>query len=99
MKSASEVMHGFALAGNAGTFLVDMFPACKFSILSLLDYVTDSQYTVLSVLYVPSWFPGAEFKIKAAQWHKHADIFKSAPFEEVERSMVSLYLQAYLARF
>jgi len=38
--------------------------------------------------YVPSWFPGASFKRKAAHWRKINDDLTEIPFKHVENLMV-----------
>ncbi len=40
--------------------------------------------------YVPKWFPGAGWKLKAKKWNKLRKIFIEKPFEEVKSRMVSL---------
>lgn len=38
--------------------------------------------------YVPQWFPGAEFKRKAARWRKELNEFINLPFNHVKELMV-----------
>ncbi|KAF8510113.1 cytochrome P450 [Hysterangium stoloniferum] len=37
--------------------------------------------------YVPSWFPGASFKRKAADWRKATTYMSEAPFQAVKKAM------------
>lgn len=45
--------------------------------------------SALLVRYIPSWFPGASFKRTALLSQKYADDMVEAPFQFVEKSMVS----------
>ena len=38
--------------------------------------------------YVPEWFPGAKFQIKAAMMRKHATIMRNMTFSATEELMV-----------
>lgn len=40
------------------------------------------------VKYVPSWFPGASFKKKAARWNENNDRMINRPFDAVKESLV-----------
>jgi hypothetical protein len=41
--------------------------------------------------YVPSWFPGASFKKKAARWRKAKDIMAERPFRHVQEQLVQVH--------
>ena len=55
--------------------------------------------------YIPSWFPGAGFKRKAAEWRALMQEFVDIPFEFVKKDLVRLprlYLDplvAHMIRF
>ena len=38
--------------------------------------------------YIPSWFPGAGFKLKAARWRQAADKLLNLPFDRVKACLV-----------
>ena len=40
--------------------------------------------------YVPSWFPGAEFKRKAARWRALISETLERPYHRVKRELVSI---------
>ena len=40
------------------------------------------------LVYVPSWFPGAGFKKKAAHWRKLGEILTEKPFRYVQEQLV-----------
>lgn len=46
--------------------------------------------------YLPTWFPGAGFKVKAAQWRPLIDLVIEKPYAFVKRSMVGY--QSHLLR-
>ncbi|KZT68589.1 cytochrome P450 [Daedalea quercina L-15889] len=64
--TAERALHAMAMAGNAGSFLVDSIPMLK---------------------YVPSWFPGAEFKRKAMEWKKSTTAMVEVPYKAVKRAI------------
>ncbi|KAJ7731625.1 cytochrome P450 [Mycena metata] len=39
--------------------------------------------------YIPSWFPGAEFKRKAKEWRKISHALQEVPFAEVKRQVAA----------
>ena len=43
--------------------------------------------------YVPEWFPGAKFQIKAAMMRKHATIMRNMTFSATEELMVCDFLE------
>ena len=46
-----------------------------------------------TVRYIPSWFPGAEFKRKAIEWREDSVAMLEEPFEMVKQKIVnSLYI-------
>ena len=84
LKRAEECLGIIDKAGNPGSFLVDIIPACAHG--SFL-------FTFLclnlppSVKYVPEWMPGASFKRKAREWRGVAERFYTIPFDFVKQSM------------
>ena len=45
----------------------------------------------ITVKYVPSWFPGAEFKNQAKEWRKDSTAMLEKPFKMVKRRMVHTF--------
>ncbi|KAJ6597635.1 cytochrome P450, partial [Mycena vulgaris] len=45
--------------------------------------------TIPALKYVPSWFPGAEFKRKAIQWRKVTRELMEVPFAEAKRNIAA----------
>lgn len=43
-----------------------------------------------SLRHMPSWFPGAGFKIKAQSWRKTLDEMVDVPYEFVKHRMVGI---------
>jgi hypothetical protein len=41
------------------------------------------------VKYIPEWFPGAGFKMKAKEWKKVVTATVNMPFQHVKDAMVS----------
>ncbi|KAK0497945.1 cytochrome P450 [Armillaria luteobubalina] len=68
VQTAEKAMAGMAVAGNAGSFLVDSFPILQ---------------------CVPDWFPGADFKRKAANWNLSVKAMAHVPMKFVHDSMAS----------
>ena len=48
----------------------------------------DALLTSPAVKYIPSWFPGAGFKRKAAEWRRGVLKGVSTPFEQAKKDMV-----------
>lgn len=85
VKIAEEAMHGLAIACVPGTFLVvspALYPAHR-------NTPTYCQDAIPALKYVPSWFPGANFKRKARQWWEVTHELVEVPFAETKRNMVS----------
>ena len=68
-----------------GTELVDVFPICELcsSFLYLSHDINRS-----TVKYLPSWFPGAEFKKVAAIGQQLSVKMRSAPYEMIKKRLV-----------
>jgi hypothetical protein len=49
-----------------------------------------------TVKYVPSWFPGAGFQKKAAEWKVLAEEMPSKPFRAVKEAVVSVASRSLL---
>ncbi|KAF7368440.1 Cytochrome P450 [Mycena venus] len=85
IKIAEEALHGLAIACVPGTFMVvrlASYPAHQ-------DTQTHFQDLIPALKYVPSWFPGAEFKRKARQWRDVTHELVEAPFTEVKRNVAA----------
>ena len=66
-----------AIAEEADEAIVELLTAGAF----LVD--------ILPILkYIPEWFPGAEFKRKAARMWTHAERIRNAPFAATKKLMV-----------
>src|SRR4051812_49136084 len=78
-----------------GKFMVNIFPSCKLFVVKNAKRV-QANLTKLSwmirctVLYVPSWFPGAEWKRKSIAWRKIIHDIVHEPFDGVKKAEVSL---------
>ena len=44
--------------------------------------------------YVPSWFPGAGFKKKAARWKEAINAMAEKPFRHVQEQLVQVYFES-----
>jgi hypothetical protein len=88
LKRAEECLQIIDKAGNPGSFLVDIVPACTYLILPVhLPGLLNRDLFHLLVKYVPEWMPGASFKRKAREWRVIAERFYTLPFEYVKQSM------------
>ena len=81
---AKEAMHGLAVAGVPGRFLV---------VSSIISAQTSSsalflQDTIPALKYVPSWVPGAGFQRQARKWRKATRDLLDVPFAEAKQSLV-----------
>ena len=54
----------------------------------LVTFLIGAFMTFSAVKYIPSWFPGAGFKRKAAEWRDGILKGISAPHAQVKRDMV-----------
>jgi hypothetical protein len=84
LKRAEECLGIIDKAGNPGSFLVDIVPACAHC--SFLFTFLCLKLPSL-VKYVPEWMPGASFKRKAREWRGVAERFYTIPFDFVKQSM------------
>ena len=81
-----ESLKGVSEAGVLGAFLVDTIPLC------MLPYHSSPTVTkayLPPVKYIPAWFPGAMFQKKARYWRGLMPGLVDAPFESVQKSIVS----------
>lgn len=67
-----------------GSFLVDTFPLRK-SPLAPFEFLLEQASIVK---FVPSWFPGAGFQIKAASWKHSVNTAREKPYNVVKDRMV-----------
>ena len=51
------------------------------------------------LVYVPSWFPGAGFKKKAAHWRKLSETLVEKPFHYVQEQLVGEHLSRVINLF
>jgi hypothetical protein len=83
LKRAEECLQIIVQAGNPGSYLVDILPACAPHHSSLPAF-----FNLLSLVkYVPEWMPGASFKRKARVWRSAAERVYTIPFDYVKQSM------------
>jgi hypothetical protein len=57
---------------------------------------------MLSVQYIPDWFPGAKFKRTAKEWRKTAEQLKHEPYNNIKDQVVRIKyidLQATISPF
>ena len=70
------------------------------SFLSVSCAIPESPLSLISrfsaVRHLPSWFPGAGFKRKAAVWKKEVERLVDEPFEYVEKMMARSPFVAYI---
>jgi hypothetical protein len=65
----SEIaLAGLTVAGNPGSFLVDLIPA---------------------MMHIPEWFPGTQWKKKAAYWRHINERLVNDPWDLVMKQVVS----------
>ena len=89
VRDAKIAMHGFSSAVNAGEFLVNAIPICT-HIFLLGVYRGPVLINVNSLVkYVPEWFPGAGFRVKARKWRLSGYNMLNNTFENVEIRMAS----------
>jgi hypothetical protein len=83
---AEKAMHVGLEAAIPGQFLVDVFPICSPCPSPCTEL--GSSMDILSVKYVPSWFPGARFKHLASEWKPITRNVKDLPFAYAKKRMV-----------
>ena len=77
----------FAVASTPGAFLVDTLPFRK----CCLDCNSArSDIDIFAVSLVPDWFPGTEWKKKAAKWRKTLFDMTNWPYNFAIKTMVGL---------
>jgi hypothetical protein len=81
---ANRAVEQFSISTATGAFMVDVIPSCRF-IASEQGWCLIPS---LTVAYVPDWFPGAGFKIKAKQWRATLDEMVQKPYQFVKDQMV-----------
>ena len=59
-----------------------------------LRCLASDQYLCLPVTYIPTWFPGAQWKRKAQAWRKDMDALCDVPFNYAKAQIVGLIEQA-----
>lgn len=67
--------------------MVDYLPICK-EVVRSLEFLNSRRMLHLTVKYVPSWFPGAGFKRKAAHWKEVNHRMEHRPFNAVKDALV-----------
>lgn len=80
-----EAMHAISVSSIPGQFLVVSPPRLVY-IRSITT--SSSQDTIPALQYVPSWFPGADFKRKAEKWRTVMRELLERPFQEAKRNIV-----------
>jgi hypothetical protein len=83
---AEQALDGVVTAATPGAFFVDIFPWCKYG--SEARRCQTDQH--MAVKYLPEWMPGAGFK-KKATWKESVFEMRDAPFEAVQKALVSVY--------
>lgn len=81
-------LQALCAAANAGAFLVDSLPFC--ALLSMLNAWPDLIKLRDVVKYIPEWFPGASFQVKAKNWRPWAQGMLNKPFELVKQRVVGI---------
>jgi hypothetical protein len=86
VKSAEGVMADISVAAKPGAYLVDQFTWCM---IFLPFFCSSAIDMLLAVEHVPSWVPGAGFKIEAARMHRSLHNFVNVPYQYVKDQMVT----------
>lgn len=90
---ANLALEHFAIAGTPGAWLVDMVPIREWSPNGKLKW-----RLMITVKYIPAWFPGASFKRTAQEWKKNLENVMNIPYAFVRQRMDSGKFQpSYLA--
>jgi len=84
---AEAAVGGLSQASVPGAWLVDIFPVRESESQLMANSLLTR--TTPQVRYVPSWMPGATFKVKAAQWRDAHLQLLNVPFNMVKEQMVS----------
>jgi len=86
---AETAVYGFSECMEPGAYLVDMIPFRKSPF--LLGTPVEILKTLFprAVRYVPDWFPGAGWKVKAKRYAKSLDDTTEIPYQFVKDQMVS----------
>lgn len=96
VKCVEKVMDAASLAGIPGAFLVDMLPICmQFPRYFALARQSDQTSTVK---YVPSWVPGANFKIFANRYNLMMPRLVNDPITFVKHAIVRVVVPVIKAR-
>lgn len=82
---ADQALQQFSASTAPGAFLVDLLPIRMFHH-GLLPIVTSDH---IAVKHVPAWFPGADFKRKAAAWNACLQRTVNEPYNFVKSQIVS----------
>lgn len=70
---------------NAGSYLVDIIPICRSIAVSCSDR---NAHSVLTVRFLPTWFPGAAFQRQARRWSVVTEQSRSLPYEAAQNRLV-----------
>jgi len=85
-------VNGFSDTSEPGAYFVDVMPFRKSLFLPslLLEMITISCFlSLLTVRYVPDWFPGAGWKTKAKEYARLTEDMAETPHQFVKDQMVS----------
>lgn len=87
-----RVAYGITIEPDADSIYVTAAESALYT-LSLVAIPGTFLVDIIPALkYVPSWFPGAEFKRKAMRWRKELEQFVDLPFNHVKELMVRRFL-------
>ena len=96
VETVEAAANGFSESLEPGAFLVDVIPSRESYFLP--SCVTgDANHGfrhfayLQTVRYVPDWFPGTGWKVKAKRFRRLLDEMADTPFQFVKDQMVSLY--------
>lgn len=87
IKLAEDAMSCAREVLTAATYLVDFFPLRTFTISSLLR-IQRLPSRLITVKYVPGWFPGATFQRQAKAWRTPVLNMPKIPFAEYKQRVV-----------
>ena len=76
----------FGEVTTPGIWLVDNIPACKWSFFVIISNDITKYYTMI-VRHIPDWFPGIQFKRKAAEFRRRYKVLRERPFTFVQHQM------------
>lgn len=89
-EQTQDMLSNDIASGGTGMWMVDILPFCKR--IRLRGGLVTKTSSIFTVKHLPSWFPGAGFQKKAADWKAKIEYAADAPFNWTKANMVSWVL-------